>query len=88
MDPPRVALAKTAGDDATFEIVTVKWYNRTKGYGFVQAANSGEDIFIHAVVLRTGGLDDVEPGDRLLVNVQQGGKGKNVAIAKPAPDKD
>ena len=79
LDTPR-----SAGEVA-FTLVTVKWFNKTKGYGFVRTEDSDEDVFVHAVVTRNVGLEHLEPGDQFLADVQQGSKGKHVAAAKPAP---
>ena len=35
---------------------TVKWYNETKGYGFIQPDNGGKDVFVHATALERAGL--------------------------------
>ena len=35
---------------------TVKWYNETKGYGFIQPDNGGKDVFVHATALERAGM--------------------------------
>ena len=35
---------------------TVKWYNETKGYGFIQPDNGGKDVFVHASALERAGM--------------------------------
>ena len=52
---------------------TVKWFNTTKGYGFIQQEN-GKDIFVHKNAIRRGGEDLCE-GDRVEFTVIQGKKG-------------
>ena len=43
---------------------TVKWYNETKGYGFIQPDNGGKDVFVHATALERAGLRGVREGQK------------------------
>lgn len=81
MDPPRMGRGPD-NDPDSYSTVIVKWFNRTKGYGFVQELDSNEDIFIHAVVAREGGVETLEPGDELNVSIQSGAKGRYVGALK------
>ncbi len=54
----------------------VKWFDTTKGYGFVVAEDGGGDILLHGNVLRVFGYSSVAEGAEILVNVQQTERGR------------
>jgi CspA family cold shock protein len=58
---------------------TVKWFNPTKGFGFVELADGSGDAFLHAAVLQSAGHESVAAGAKLQVQVGQGAKGAQVA---------
>jgi len=54
---------------------TVKWYNATKGFGFVAPAEGGKDVFVHASALQRAGVMQLSEGQTIWMDVVQGAKG-------------
>jgi CspA family cold shock protein len=49
---------------------TVKWYNETKGYGFIQPDSGGKDVFVHASALERAGLRGLTEGQKISYDVE------------------
>ena len=49
---------------------TVKWYNATKGYGFIQPDSGGKDVFVHASALERAGLRGLAEGQKVSYDVE------------------
>jgi CspA family cold shock protein len=59
---------------------TVKFFNETKGFGFITPANGGQDIFVHV----SGLNDEVRENDKVSFEVQNGKKGLNAVNVRVA----
>jgi CspA family cold shock protein len=57
-------------------IGTVKWFNATKGYGFIKPDDGTNDVFLHISDVQRSGLQDVREGDKLEFDLQRGQQGK------------
>jgi len=44
---------------------TVKWFNKVKGYGFVQPSDGGKDVFVHITAVERAGMDTLVEGQRV-----------------------
>lgn len=53
---------------------TVKWFNASKGYGFI-SRESGEDVFVHFKAILSEGYKSLNEGDKVQFEVEQGQKG-------------
>jgi CspA family cold shock protein len=58
---------------------TVKWFNASKGYGFIQPDDGSKDVFLHISDVQRAGLQDPREGDKLEYDVQRGQQGKTSA---------
>jgi cold shock protein len=61
---------------------TVKWFNATKGFGFVVVPEGGKDVFVHVSVLEQEGLNNLAEGQAVVMQVAQGMKGPEAVSLK------
>lgn len=54
----------------------VKWFNPTKGYGFIQPEDGSKDVFLHISDVQNSGIPEPREGDKLQYDLQQGDRGK------------
>ena len=53
----------------------VKWFNPTKGYGFISPDDSTKDVFVHSSAVKDAGLSGLAEGDSITFEVEEGAKG-------------
>ena len=53
---------------------TVKWFNDSKGFGFIEQ-EGGKDVFVHHSAIQAEGFKSLQEGDRVKLNVEDGAKG-------------
>ncbi len=60
---------------------TVKWFNATRGYGFIAPEQGGADVFVHISAVEQAGLPSLNEGQRVSYELEQGRQGKTSATS-------
>jgi CspA family cold shock protein len=58
---------------------TVKWFNPTKGYGFIQPDDGSKDVFVHISAVERSDLGDLREGQKVQFDIERGQQGKLAA---------
>jgi CspA family cold shock protein len=62
---------------------TVKWFNESKGFGFITPEGGGKDLFAHFSEIQAAGFKTLQEGQRVEFTVAQGAKGPQATQIKP-----
>jgi CspA family cold shock protein len=57
----------------------VKWYDPARGFGFILPSDGGKDVFVHVTALRRAGIDDLQPGQNVRMEVAEARRGREAA---------
>jgi CspA family cold shock protein len=63
---------------------TVKWFNSQKGYGFIQPDDGSRDVFVHISAVEQAGIGNLNEGQKVGYEIENGRNGKSSAVALKA----
>ena len=55
----------------------VKWFNSTKGFGFIERGDNEKDVFVHISAVKSAGMDGLDEGQAMTFEIEEGPKGPN-----------
>lgn len=73
----------SSAPDSQARYGTVKWFNATKGFGFITPDQGSEDVFVHQSQIRVSGYRELHEGQKVEFVLIPGNKGKQAGEVKP-----
>ena len=67
---------------------TVKWFNATKGYGFIESEEQASDVFVHITAVQAAGMTDLKEGQKVSFELETGKNGKTSGRTTSRGDKN
>ncbi|GAV32652.1 Cold shock protein CspA [Roseomonas sp. TAS13] len=80
--PPRRDFGRDEGGPTYAVGGTVKWFDQVRGFGFVTPDDGGQDVFLHSSVLQRAGVQDVQQGQKVALEVRDGQRGRQAVVLK------
>jgi CspA family cold shock protein len=77
--PRRYQFLIADSENSTMPRGTVKWFNSQKGYGFIQPAGGGRDVFVHISAVERAGLSSLNEGQQMEFEIEEN-RGKSSAV--------
>ena len=65
---------------------TVKWFNETKGYGFIQPDDGSKDVFVHISAVERAGMVTLKDGQKVTYELEEDRRGKMAAVNLQSAD--
>jgi CspA family cold shock protein len=80
-DPPlTIERRHFSFEGRSMTIGTVKWFNPTKGYGFIQPEDGSQDVFVHISAVERSGIGNLHEGQKVSFDLERGDRGKTSAV--------
>ena len=62
------------------DVEIVKWFNSTKGFGFIEPEDGGADVFVHITAIQASDMNGLEEGQKVYYELEEGRNGKTNAV--------